>query len=159
MGFGKKLSEKMNARGIKQIDLVNALGIPKTTISSMLSRDNTKVEIDTFLKICDYLGCAPEDFSEEVKEASDESSHIAFTADEKELLATYKSVNKEGQAQILIMARLVAESKQYRSDSTVKVYRAASSTENHQDEITEISQEDYERAKNAPEVTSEDSDI
>lgn len=159
MGFGKKLLEKMNARGIKQIDLVNALGIPKTTISSMLSRDNTKVEIDTFLKICEYLGCAPEDFSEEVKEASDECDHIAFTTGEKELLAIYKSVNRKGQEQLLTMARLVAESKQYRADNSVKVYRAASSTDHHLDEITEISREDYERAKNSPDVTSEDSDI
>ena len=66
MGFGKKLQEKMDRKGIKQTELAKAVGIPKTTLSSMLSRDNTKVDIDVFLRICKMLDCMPEEFSEEM---------------------------------------------------------------------------------------------
>lgn len=95
MGFGKKLQEKMDRKGIKQIDLVNAVGIPKTTLSSMLSRDNTKVDIDVFLKICKVLDCSPEDFSEEIISAHEEPQ-APLRRDEKQLLNLYNSMNEEG---------------------------------------------------------------
>lgn len=62
MGFGKLLKEKMQAKNVKQSELSAALGIPKTTLSSMINRDNMKVDIEMLLKICDYLECNPEEF-------------------------------------------------------------------------------------------------
>lgn len=100
MGFGKKLQEKMDRKGIKQIDLVNAVGIPKTTLSSMLSRDNTKVDIDVFLKICKVLDCSPEDFSEEIISAHEELQ-VPLRSDEKQLLNLYNSMNEEGKEKAL----------------------------------------------------------
>lgn len=100
MGFGKKLQEKMDRKGIKQIDLVNAVGIPKTTLSSMLSRDNTKVDIDVFLKICKVLDCSPEDFSEEIISAHEELP-APLRSDEKQLLNLYNSMNEEGKEKAL----------------------------------------------------------
>lgn len=100
MGFGKKLQEKMDGKGIKQIDLVNAVGIPKTTLSSMLSRDNTKVDIDVFLKICKVLDCSPEDFSEEIISAHEELP-VPLRSDEKQLLNLYNSMNEEGKEKAL----------------------------------------------------------
>lgn len=62
MAFGKLLKEKMQLRNVKQSELASALGIPKTTLSSMINRDNMKVDIEILLKICDYLKCDPDDF-------------------------------------------------------------------------------------------------
>lgn len=70
MGFGKLLEEKMKAKGIKQAELAEAVGLPQTTLSSMILRDNTKIEIEKFLKICDYLDCNPDDFYAEFKSAA-----------------------------------------------------------------------------------------
>ena len=70
MGFGKLLEEKMNKKGIKQAELAEAVGIPKTTLSSMILRDNTKIEIEKFLQICEYLDCDPEEFYNEFREQS-----------------------------------------------------------------------------------------
>lgn len=67
MGFGKKLEEKMSEKGIKQADIVRATGISKTTLSSMISRDNTKVDVEIFIRICKYLGCDPMEFSSDVQ--------------------------------------------------------------------------------------------
>lgn len=55
MGFGKLLEKKMKEKNIKQSELAKAVGIPKTTLSSIISRDNNKVEIEKFLSICKYL--------------------------------------------------------------------------------------------------------
>lgn len=57
----------MNEKNIKQSELAEAVGIPKTTLSSMILRDNTKIEIEKFLKICDYLDCDPDEFYKEFR--------------------------------------------------------------------------------------------
>ncbi|MBE6851065.1 MAG: LexA family transcriptional regulator [Ruminococcus sp.] len=67
MGFGKLLEEKMKEKGVKQAELAAAVGLPKTTLSSMILRDNTKIEIEKFLDICEYLDCNPEEFYSEFK--------------------------------------------------------------------------------------------
>lgn len=67
MGFGKLLEEKMKEKGVKQAELAEAVGLPKTTLSSMILRDNTKIEIGKFLKICEFLNCNPEEFYAEFK--------------------------------------------------------------------------------------------
>lgn len=62
MGFGKLLEEKMKAKGVRQAELAAAVGLPKTTLSSMILRDNSKIGLDKFLEICEYLDCHPEEF-------------------------------------------------------------------------------------------------
>ena len=65
MGFGKLLEQKLIEKNIKQAELAEAIGLPKTTLSSMLSRDTSKVEIEVFLDICRYIDCDPEEFYNE----------------------------------------------------------------------------------------------
>ncbi len=65
MSFGKLLKRKMEEKRIKQTELSEAVGIPKTTLSSIVNRDNTRIDIETFLKICKYLDCDPNEFSAE----------------------------------------------------------------------------------------------
>lgn len=100
MGFGKKLEEKMVEKGLKQADLVRLTGIPKTTLSSMLNRDNTKVDVQIFIKICDILGCAPEEFASEIPTNIPQGVYNLST-DEKKLLNAYRSFNDEGKEKLL----------------------------------------------------------
>lgn len=62
MGFGKLLERKMIEKDVKQAELAKALGISKSTVSSIITRDASRVEIELFLKICNYLQCNPEEF-------------------------------------------------------------------------------------------------
>lgn len=78
MGFGKLLEQKMNLKNIKQAELAEAVDIPKTTLSSMIQRDNTKIEIEKFLRICDYLDCDPEEFYNEFRDQSNNSIAPSF---------------------------------------------------------------------------------
>lgn len=115
MGFGKKLQEKMDRKGIKQTELAKAVGIPKTTLSSMLSRDNTKVDIDVFLRICKMLDCMPEEFSEEIKANADENIK-PLTTDEKQLLNLYNSMNDEGKEKALERLEEMAAYDRYKKE-------------------------------------------
>lgn len=78
MGFGKLLEQKMSLKNIKQAELAEAVDIPKTTLSSMIQRDNTKIEIEKFLKICDYLDCNPEEFYDEFRKQNNNSIAPSF---------------------------------------------------------------------------------
>ena len=40
MGFGKLLEQKMKEKNVKQSELAKAIDIPKTTLSSIILRDN-----------------------------------------------------------------------------------------------------------------------
>lgn len=68
MGLGKKLQELMDERGVKQADLCRTADITPSTLSSIISRDNSKVSIDLFLRICKALNCKPEYFANEISE-------------------------------------------------------------------------------------------
>jgi len=76
MGFGKLLEKKMKEKNIKQSELAKAVGIPKTTLSSIISRDNNKVEIEKFLSICKYLNCDPEEFYSEYIQEKEKAPHF-----------------------------------------------------------------------------------
>ena len=143
MGFGKLLEEKMNKKGIKQAELAEAVGIPKTTLSSMILRDNTKIEIEKLLQICEYLDCDPEEFYNEFREQRKKNMPPSFTR-------KYYALDDFGRDVIDTILE-----KEYERCKTVKVYRAANSEDNHEDEIVKMSKDVLEKLKNTP-MTDED---
>ena len=66
MGIGSKLNELMKKRGTNANELAQKIGVPPTTIYSMIKRDNKKADIDVLLKIARERGVSAEYFSEEV---------------------------------------------------------------------------------------------
>ena len=57
MLIGEFLEEKMKAKHMTKAELSRLSGVPATTIGSMISRNNTRVAIETLLKICEVLEC------------------------------------------------------------------------------------------------------
>lgn len=113
MGYGKKLEEKMVQKGMKQIDLSKAANIPKTTLSSIINRDNTRVEIDTFLRICKVLNCRPEDFSEEIG-SNEKKSLLPLLGEEEEIIKIYRNFNDEGKENLMRFATDLSEMDKYK---------------------------------------------
>lgn len=107
MGFGKLLDQKMQEKEIKQAELAAAVGIPKTTLNSIIQRDNNKIEIETFLKMCDYLGCDPDefynDFRKEKAEHIKRTSCDDITSHERELINAYREQSESVQIAICKM--------------------------------------------------------
>lgn len=62
MAFGNSLKELLDKRGMKQNELAEKIGLSETTLSSMINRDVRKVDIELFLRICNAIGCEPEQF-------------------------------------------------------------------------------------------------
>lgn len=94
MGFGKLLEQKMQEKKVKQAELAAAVGIPKTTLNSIILRDNNKIEIEIFLKMCDYLGCDPDEFYNDFRKEKMEHincvSNNDITPHEREIINAYR---------------------------------------------------------------------
>lgn len=97
MGLGKKLQELMDERGLKQADLCRAADISPSTLSSIIVRDNSKLSIDVFLRICKVLNCKPEYFSSEITEpASDKSlEELIRNPETLEFMRLFEKISRE----------------------------------------------------------------
>lgn len=144
MGFGKMLLEKMEEKGIKQSDLARAADIPKSTLSSIINRDNTRVEIDAFLRICKILDCVPEDFSEEIDKTKNDIP-IDF-------VKKYNSLDSFGQKAVKAILDIEYE----RCSEKVKVFKAACSSDDEPPEVIEVSKSVIELLENAPKADDDD---
>ena len=120
MSFGKLLERKMLDKKIKQADLAKAVGIPKSTLNSIIGRDNTKVEIETFLKICEVLDCNPEDFSEEIKKNSRNDLPPSFIKKYYEL----DNYGREIVDTVLNMEYLRCTSEQEEEPDTIQIHHS-----------------------------------
>ena len=89
MEFGKAIKEKMVEKQVNQAALAEAIGMPKTTLSGLLSRDTSKISIDVFLKICKYLECDPEELYDEFEKRD-------VSKAESLLIQKYNSLDKHG---------------------------------------------------------------
>lgn len=154
MGFGKKLEEIMLKKGIKQVELSKAAKIPKTTLSSIINRDNTRVEIDAFLRICKVLDCSPEYFSDDI-DLIKKNSLEPLSSIEQNIIIIYRSLNDKGKNQLFEQVVNLSELKKYKKDSEIKyAYRVAHTKEGKEPasgEIIPISDELLEKLRNAPE--------
>lgn len=111
MGFGQLLKTKLEQKGIKQADLADNVGIGRTTLNSIIVRDTSKIKIETFLKICNYIGCDPEEFFDEfmANENKTVTLNDSLTINEKRLLDAFRQLDDIQQENIMARAELLAE--------------------------------------------------
>ncbi len=62
MGIGARLVELMEKRKINTNELANMIGVPPTTLYSMIKRDSNRVDIDLIIKISHALGMTADEF-------------------------------------------------------------------------------------------------
>ena len=55
--IGAFLDSKMKEKGISQAELSRRSGVPASTISSLINRNNERVAIESLLKLCEVIGC------------------------------------------------------------------------------------------------------
>ena len=72
MGIGSRLTEIMEEKGTNANELALQIGVPPTTLYSMIKRDSNRVDIDLIIKISHALGMTADEFlSGEVAESPD----------------------------------------------------------------------------------------
>lgn len=65
MGIGKKLAEIIEEKGTNVNELAGITGITPSTIYSIIKRDNTKVDIQVLISLCEALNVEVEVFYQE----------------------------------------------------------------------------------------------
>lgn len=95
MGIGKLLADKIAAQGLSKNQVAEAAKVPASTLYSIIKRDNTKVEIDAFLRICDVLKCSPEEFSSEIPTVFFEKN-VQLTQQEESMIKKYRALDPRG---------------------------------------------------------------
>ncbi len=147
MAFGKMLEQKMIEKGIKQAELAAAIGIPKSTLSCIISRDNTKIEIELFLKICQFLDCNPETFYNEYREEEHKTLPPSF-------VKKYHKLDTYGRQAVdsildIEYARCVAEEK-------ITIRYAASSKDDEVGRTMAVSEETMKEIRKSEGVSDDD---
>ncbi|MCD8327816.1 MAG: helix-turn-helix domain-containing protein [Ruminococcus sp.] len=92
MGFGKTLGEKIKEAGYTQSQIAEKVGMPKTTLNSLIKRDSQNLDVGIFLKICAAIGCDSNAFADECEL---EPLRPALTNDEAEFLEKYRKLNAQ----------------------------------------------------------------
>lgn len=107
MAFGKTLKILLDDKGVKQNELAKKIGISESTLSSMISRDVGKVDIDLFLDICDAIDCDPNFFYREYKKTVQPQSGLSH--DEEHLVYLFRQLTPKEQGSLIGRAELLVE--------------------------------------------------
>ena len=107
MAFGSDLKKAIDEKNITAAELSRRTGIPKTTLSSIFKSDSDKIGINQFIKICDAIGCDPEQFYRDYKRRTSASSDL--TKDEQHLLDLFRQLTVKEQHNIIGRAELLVE--------------------------------------------------
>ena len=62
MGIGARLLEIMNKKNLNTNELAIMIGVPPTTLYSMIKRDSNRVDIDLIIKIAHALDMSADEF-------------------------------------------------------------------------------------------------
>lgn len=79
MKIGEFIQEKMNAANISQAELARRSGVPASTISSIISRNNDRIAIEMLINLCDVLGCDVEEYISALKKEPVKQMPSSFT--------------------------------------------------------------------------------
>ncbi len=96
--IGEKLRELLAVRGMKQTELSRLTGISKTTINSIITRNNKSVDFSAMEKIADALGVPIEYFMEKSikEEPLNTEEPLRAAPDETDLLHRYRGLDDFG---------------------------------------------------------------
>lgn len=78
MKIGDFIQYNMNKKNINQAELSRRSGVPASTISSIINRNNDRVAIEMMLKICEVLECDIEEYINSLKKNAPKYMPILF---------------------------------------------------------------------------------
>lgn len=94
MGIGARLLEIMNKKNLNTNELAIMIGVPPTTLYSMIKRDSNRVDIDLIIKIAHALDMSADEFlsGESVEKPNTLAAHFEgenFTEEELKGIEDY----------------------------------------------------------------------
>lgn len=104
--LGEKIKELLEMRGMRQSDLARITGISKTTINSIIMRNNKSVDFSAMEKIADALG-VPIEYFKESGSADTKNEPIGvdgLTEKEKRFVKAFTSLSPANRHVLLVIA-------------------------------------------------------
>lgn len=104
--LGEKIKELLELRGMRQSDLARITGISKTTINSIIMRNNKSVDFSAMEKIADALGVPIEYFKESgsTDTKNEPTDADGLTEKEKRFVDTFTALSHENRHTLLVIA-------------------------------------------------------
>ena len=104
--LGEKINELLKMRGMRQSDLARITGISKTTINSIIMRNNKSVDFSAMEKISDALGVPIEYFKESGPEGIKTEPTVSdgLTDKERRFASVFLSLTPENRRILLVLA-------------------------------------------------------
>lgn len=119
--IGEKLRELLALRGMRQTELAEMIGVPKTTINSIIMRNNKSVDFSTMEKIADALDVPIEYFGSKDRPEKKEQPIIAEGLSEKELdfVQSFTALTPAHRRILLGVAQVLLQEQEEHPDSLV----------------------------------------
>ncbi len=153
MGIGARLKEIIDEKGTNVNQIAKQTSTSPMTIYSIIKRDNTKVDIDILLKICNALNISVEDIYQpnfksdnngNVSKTMQSVSNINLSEDETELVNLFRKLTSKDQQRYIVRMEDTINSYSPAESATSKtttIYRAARSADNHPAEVVETTKD------------------
>ena len=106
MGFSQRVLEYIRAKDLTKSDLARAVGIPYTTLDSMLKRDSDGARLDVIFRIASTLGVTVDEL---VYGGRAEKFSGPVSEDERTLLSNFRKTDQRGRSSILNLAAFEAQ--------------------------------------------------
>ena len=103
MGFNKNVIKYLKENKITKAELAKAVGIPYTTLDSMLKRNSDSSRVATIYKIAEYLGVSLEELVFDKNTKSDDTA--TYTEEEKRLIVDFRHIDSRGKSAVLSTLR------------------------------------------------------
>lgn len=101
MKIGEFLQKYIDANKISQAELARRSGVPASTISSIINRNNDRVAIEMILKLCEVLGCDINEYINTLKSgtATKDTKNI-FSQQEIKHIKKYRTLDEYGKKSV-----------------------------------------------------------
>lgn len=109
MGIGRVLSDILKEKNTTVKDLSRDIGVPPTTIYSIIDRDNMKIDISVLIKICKALNVDINIFYKDYLSAASIKTSINVTDEEEKILNQIRGLDDYGKRVIEAVLKIEYE--------------------------------------------------
>lgn len=149
MSIGQRIKERREELNLTQEELAKLLGVSKGAVGNY-ETEISFPKIENMTKLFEILKTDANFLFQDDIPLQDDS----FTELEKSHIKKYRILDEHGKK--LVSLVLEAEYERCTFSQPIKVYRAARSSDHHEDEIIEISAERLKKIREAPDTDDED---
>lgn len=106
--LGKILQQARHSKGLKQIEVAEQMGCTASNISSW-ERSNSKIDIDSFFKLCTIYGL---DFSQTLQVLAEQDTSPEIDENKQLLLNNYDRLNPTAQRSLTLYSCFMVQQKE-----------------------------------------------